>query len=286
MAVATSVSMARQHSMRMLESRCRLGAWALPRQTCIQQAVPVPGVARPIHVQFASTEADWRQAFQLVTDNYQARGYEPFDLGKVRFSPYHALPDTVVLVARAEGRVVATFSLVADNHLLGLPLESLYQSEVRGLRRQGRHIFETTSLADRDLSPREFVQVFLTMMQLAWQYGLACGAETNVITVSPRHSDFYTRMLGYAPLGPRRAYDRVQGHLAEAFFLNPGLMCVKVPAVHQRLFSKRLGPEALRPPRMPADLVRHCAAHSSQTDSRLVEEVLRYVETYGSPRRW
>jgi hypothetical protein len=235
-------------------------------------------------VRIATTADDWEEAFQLVTDNYQARGYEPPGRGPLRFTSYHALPDTVVLVARAEERVVATFSMIADNRLLGLPLEDLYRSEIRLLRRNGRHIFETTSLADRDLSPREFCHVFLTMIQLAWQYGLANGAETNVITVNPRHCDYYTKVLGYALLGPRRSYAQVQGHPAEAFFLDPGLMCAKAPAVHQQIFGRRLPREALRTSPIPVDLVRRFAARSSQTD--VLEEILRHVEQCGSPRIW
>src|SRR5262245_26721514 len=143
--------------------------------------VPVSGIDREIYVKIASTRAEWHQALQLVADNYQARGYAPPG-DDFRFTSYHALPETVVLVAKAEGRVVATFTLVPDNTLLGLPLEGLYQPEVQELRRTSRHMFETTCLADCSLSTREFVQVFLTLIRLAWHYGVSEGGETNVIT--------------------------------------------------------------------------------------------------------
>ena len=41
---------------------------------------------------------EWVQAFRLVTHNYQARGYEPRAERRLRFTPYHALPDTAVVV--------------------------------------------------------------------------------------------------------------------------------------------------------------------------------------------
>lgn len=250
------------------------------------QPVPVPGLARNIEVKIASTFAEWEEAFALVAGNYQSCGYEADDRGAYRFTPYHALPDTVVMVAKHRGHVVATFSLVPDNTLLGLPLEGIYRSEVQELRHSGRRIFETTSLADRDLSTREFVQVFLALIQLAWQYGIRQGAETTVITVNPRHRDFYTKVLGYVPLGPRRAYPTVQGAPAEAFFLDPELLRLKAPQVHQRLFGRRLPAAALTGQPIPADAVRHFGSRSCRTDPRIVEEILRYVEECGSPRRW
>ena len=39
-------------------------------------------------------------------------------------------------------------------------------------------------------------------------------------------------------------------------------------------------------PRIPADLVRHFSADSTQADPRQAQDVLDYVGHYGSPRRW
>src|SRR5262249_58286565 len=108
--------------------------------------VPVPGIRRDIHVKIASTPWEWEQAFQLVADNYQARGYEAPGTD-FRFTSYHALPDTMVLVARESDKVVATLSLVADNTLLGLPLENIYRAELNDLRRSGPAVYEMNNPA-------------------------------------------------------------------------------------------------------------------------------------------
>lgn len=246
----------------------------------------VSGVVRDIHVKFASTPQEWEEAFQLVADNYQARGFEPTGAGDLRFTSYHALPDTVVLVAKAAEQVVATLSLVPDNDLLGLPLESLYREEIQELRRQGRRLFEGISLADRNLSMREFVQVFVTLMQFAWQHMTQQGADTSVITVNPRHSLYYMRTHGFALLGPRRLYSKVQGHPAEAYYLDPQRMRRAAPAMHERMFGQALPKGALAAPRLPACLARAFARRSSQTDVGCVERTQRYVAEFGSPRRW
>lgn len=257
----------------------------LPWAEGLTTSVPVPGISRDIRVKIASTRDEWEQAFQLVADNYQTRGYEKAG-ADLRFTSYHALPESVVLVAKAGPKVVATLTLIQDNLLIGLPLEGLYRAEVQELRRQGRHIVEAGNLADRDLGTREFVQVFLALMQMGWQYALRNGADTTVVTVNPRHSNFYTRLHGFLPLGPRRAYDRVQGHPAEAFYLDSHLMAARVPEMHQRIFGRDLPPQALAAPLMPEHLIYYFAARSSQTRLPAVEQILWNVKSCGSPRRW
>jgi hypothetical protein len=246
----------------------------------------VPGLARDIRIKIASTRAEWEQAFELVADSYQARGYEGSDNADYRFTSYHALPDTVVMVAKDADRVVATLSLFPDNTLLGMPAESVYQAEIRQLRQAGYRLFEGGCLADRDVSVREGLQTVRALIRLAWRCQLAQGATMNVITVNPRHRDYYTKFYGYIPLGPRRPCAAVRGHPAEAFYLSPPLMKARAPKRYQEIFEAPLPRSALVVPRIPAAVVRHLGSNSSQTNRPFVEEILKYVDEYGSPRAW
>lgn len=263
-----------------------LGLPWVPCRELVPHALPVPGLARDIRVKIAATRPEWHEAFQLVADNYQARGYDGPDAADYRFTAYHALPDTVTFVATVQGRVVLTMALVPDNTLLGLPLESIYRAEVQQLRQAGHRLGEVTSLAAAELSLREFTKVFVALIRLMKQYHRAAGGDTWVIAVNPRHSGYYTRLLGYTPLGPRRSYAAVRGHPAEAYYLTVPLLKVKAPRMHRELFDTPLAGPALAAPRMPAALVRSFGNQSSQTDPRHVEEILRYVDDCGSPRRW
>ena len=56
--------------------------------------------------------------------------------------------------------------------------------------------------------------------------------------------------------------------------------------MYQEIFGTPLPGSVLTVPRMPGEVVRFLGSHSSQTNHRFVEEILRYVEDYGSPRRW
>jgi hypothetical protein len=234
----------------------------------------------------ASERREWEDAFHLVAQNYRSRGYEPADAKGLRFTSFHALPDTVTFVASCERQIVATLSLVMDNVLLGLPMETIYGAELLALRRQGRRVVEVTNLADRELGIREFVPVFVSLMRLMAQYAVHEGADALVISVNPRHSNFYRKVLGFVPLGECRAYPIVQNHPAEGFLLDVPLLRCNSPQMYEQIFGEALPAPALAAPRMPVPLVRYFAGRSSQTNGREVNAILTFVENYGSPRRW
>ncbi|MGE3805476.1 MAG: hypothetical protein AB7K24_12445 [Gemmataceae bacterium] len=268
---------------RPLVSRRILGR---PMQRTADAGLPVPGVSRDLRVKIASSAVEWEQALRLVTDNYQARGYETGNQGELRFTAQHALPDARLLVAKEGERVVATMSLFMDNVLLGLPMESIYGQEIKSLRAQGKRICEVGSLAETSLGLQDFVHVFIALIRLAWQHHLHLGGDSAVIAVNPRHRAFYTKVLGFTPLGGCRPLPTVKNHPAEAYYLDPQMMQVKSPAMYERVFNDLLPAAALASRPLSAQRVRHFAARSTQTDRRLVEELLRYVADCGSPRRW
>jgi hypothetical protein len=252
----------------------------------ISLSVPVPGIAREVYVKIASTEEEWKQAYRLVATNYQARGYEPRSSKPFRFTPFHALPDTTTFVAKHEGQVIATLSLVQDNTLLGLPMESIFGAEVEELRDAGKHLVEVTSLADRDLSLREFVPVFGTLMRMQAQFGILQDADTWVISVNPRHRSFYQKVLGFVPIGPERAYPAVQNHPAVPYLLNIGLLETNAPKMYAQFFEEWLPQVMFKPRAIPARLMRFFAENSSQTDWDTVDRISRFLQRCGSPRAW
>ena len=245
----------------------------------LPQSIPVKGVSRPIEVKFASTESEWEQAFALAAAKYSARGYESPGASRLRFTPYHTLPDTVTLVAKHEGRVVATFSIVMDNRCLGLPMEEVYPEEIASLRREGRQLGETTTLADDGLGVREFIQVFVTMIKLAMQYSRKHGRNTAVIAVNPRHRQFYTKMLGFQPLGPRRSYAAVQDAPAEALWLDYDLLKANAPKMYEEIFGEDLPREALFAPKMPGHLIRQFSRQSRLCNPEKIENNLSFTES-------
>jgi hypothetical protein len=250
----------------------------------IGNSVEVGG--RSFEVKIASGSDEFEQAFLLLAQKYQAKGYESSGAKLFRFTPYHVLPETITVVAMEGARVVATLSMVPDTALLGLPLESIYPEEVADFRREGRRLAEATSLADDGLGPREFIQVFEAMIQLVQQYHLRIGGDTWLVTVNPRHSSFYRKAMGARPFGDRRSYPSVGDAPAEGFLIDLPNMRTRVPRMYDRIFGIALPESVLTPSARPTDHISFFADHSTAADRRTIREIARFVDTLGSPPRW
>ena len=238
----------------------------------------VPGLARDIRVKIATKRSEFEQAYELLAANYRARGYEAPSDKPYRFTPFHALPETVTLVALDGDRVVATLTLVPDSAILGLPMETIYGPEVAQLRAAGLCPAEAISLADNDLSIREFVQVFKALIKLAMQYHAGRGGDSWIITVNPRHSNFYQKVLGFVPMGSQRAYPTVQNHPAEAYLLTSKIMAANAPQMYQEVFGDDLPASVLNASHWSEEHVRYFGTRSSQLDEQTLEDLLLSIE--------
>jgi hypothetical protein len=238
------------------------------------RSVAVGGLGRAIRVKLASDRDEFEQAFRLVADRYKARGYDAPGAGPYRYTPYHALPGTVTFVAKDGDRVVATLTLVPDNETLGLPMESIYGEEIAALRWEGRTLGEVTCLAEEGLNPREFLKVFSVMIRVMFQYHVRRGGDTWVITVNPRHRSYYTKVLGFVPLGPCRTYSSVGDAPAEAFYLDVDLMQEGAPEKHREVFGEVLPWQVVTPFAKSADHALYFGPRSTQADFRTILKVL------------
>lgn len=159
----------------------------------------------------ATTDAELDGAFRLVHDQYVARGYMRAQPGGRRTTLHHALPETRVFVARADGRVVATVSLVPDS-ILGMPCDALYPDEVQALRARGRRLAEVSSLAVADGATGGGIEVVRALVQLVAVYASRLARIDDLcITVNPRHARFYEALLRFVRFGPVRRYEAVNG---------------------------------------------------------------------------
>jgi hypothetical protein len=248
-------------------------------------AIRVPDLDRPIEVKIASARDEFEQAFQLLAARYEARGYEVPSTKLFRFTSYHVLPETTTFVAKERDRVVATLSLVPDTRLLGLPMEAIYGEEIAALRRAGHRLREVTSLADQDLSPREFLPVFMALIRLMVHSHARHGCDTWVLTVNPRHSRFYRKALGAEPLGPRRSYPSVQAHPAEAFRIDRELFRSNAPGRYQEFFDDPLPEAVLDVPARPLTHAWYFGDRSTRIDAQSLEDLILMVEhSLGRPR--
>jgi hypothetical protein len=241
---------------------------------------------RSVRVKIASEVGEFEQAFRLLADRYRERGYDAPSTRRYRYTPHHALPGTVSLVAVEGARVLATLSMVPDNELLGLPMESVFGDEVEALRREGRRLGEVISLAEDGLGPREFLRVFGAMIRLVIQYHLQNDGDSWVIAVNPRHRSYYRKALGFIPLGECRSYAAVRDNPAEAFLLDLNLLRRNAPSTYREIFREPLPRSVLTPAARPADHARRFGPHSTQADFRTILGVLEAGARDSRRSRW
>lgn len=156
----------------------------------------------------ADTEEDLLAACRLVYEQYRSYGYAEDNPGRLRATLWNALPGTYTLLARKRGRVVGTVSYIMDSEI-GLPMDEAAGGQMNKLRDKGRRICEVSALAvDNDQADAQ------TLTEM-FQYGFVLvrrflEATDYVITVNPKHAQFYQRVFGFEQLGSAFLYTKVR----------------------------------------------------------------------------
>jgi len=154
---------------------------------------------------FARERRDFQEAFSLVYKRYLACNLIHPNDEKIFYTPYQALPQSRVCLAYKidSKKITSTATIVLDNPL-GLPSDNTYPNELQKLRSQNRKLAEITCLAaERDLCYRNGL---LFVLRLLYRYARQKGVTDFVISIHPKHRDFYEKIFLFRPIGPIRAY--------------------------------------------------------------------------------
>jgi hypothetical protein len=107
-----------------------------------------------------------------------------------------------------------------------------------------------------------------------------------VITVNPRHRDFYVKAMGFLPLGPPKTYSSVQNHPAEGYWSDVKQLRELSPKMAEEIFREGVPGEALVAPKMLPHMIRYLGDQSSQAARKTIREVFDCDQFFASPRRW
>jgi hypothetical protein len=229
----------------------------------------------------ATTTEDLEGAFQLVHDQYAARGYIAPDPSRRRRTPHQALPSTRVFVARTGGEVIATVSLVPDS-ALGMPCEAIYGEEVAAMRAAGSRLAEVSALAVDRRWRVHGLKILLSLVQMLAIYGhRVAGVDRLCVTVHPRHARFYETWLRFERFGALKTYAAVNGAPAVALTLDlAGELASPADATHRALVGPLFG--ATETARVLAvivrDLPRSTALAAEQARSGATAPLRAHVE--------
>jgi hypothetical protein len=226
----------------------------------------------PIDYQVAGTRAERAAAFGLTYQAYTRVGLCPPNPFSMRVTPYQLLPTSDVFIARLDGEVISTISLIVDSKL-GLPMEVIYPEEVAQLRGEGQKLAEVSCLADRRKDPGRYFPVFLELCRLMVQSARFRGIDQLLVAVHPRHARFYRRYMAFERLGEVKAYPSVCNKLAEALGLDFRRIERDPPANYELFFGEPLPDEVIRPrPISPADQEFFAPIASCEGKLALIEQ--------------
>ena len=227
-------------------------------------------VEEGIQVSLARTESDFCGAFRLLYNSYLRAGLVEENAIEMRLTPYHLLPSTEVLVAKYQAEVVSTLTMVTDSKL-GLPIESMYASQIAELRSKGLRVAEMGSLADRRHSPVRFASVFADMARMVVQVAESREIDALVLASHPRHARLYERTLGFEQIGELTSCPYAQGKPAVALLLQ--FDRVRGTDAHNRLIAEAIDPWELQ------------ATEWSAEKERFLENLYAQQQVAGNSRR-
>lgn len=166
----------------------------------------------------ARSRDELTQAFRLVFESYYTAGLVTEKPSGIRLTPHHLMPTSEVLVAKLDETVTSTLSMFGDGYL-GLPMESMYPSEVASLRDDGLRLAEIGCLADRRQSPKRFLDTFVQLGRLLAQVARSRGIDALVAAMHPRHAKLYQRVMGFQQIGNVSECPYANGNPAVALYM-------------------------------------------------------------------
>jgi hypothetical protein len=174
-----------------------------------------PDVARPgrppsgLGYYVAQSLDDVLEAWRLVYQGYERDGLiDPNPFG-VHTVPQAIGSSTAVVTACLGPLAVGTLSAYADGPR-GLPLESVYPTEIEALRRSGRKLMEVGLFADRREHLNRSADGLFELMRYAFYFACHRGIDDVVVGVHPKHAPFYVRLLAFEKIGASRTYPTVK----------------------------------------------------------------------------
>ncbi len=218
--------------------------------------VPAPIRARYIRSQFevdtslpadlifkqAETEQEIQQALKIVHDSYVELNYiDPVE-SQLRFSKFHALPTTVILVAKIGDEVIGTLTIIPDS-ALGLPADITWPLEK--YRKNGKIIAEISSLAIKKDFRMRRGKLLMPLCKIMYLYCTeVLRLDGIVIATTIEVEPFYTDVLLFQKVVATtgQAHKLVKGNPSSCCYLELDEQLVQS---YKKIYSHKSQPKNL-----------------------------------------
>lgn len=180
------------------------------RNKALRSRINIPmEIPEGVTFEMAQNQNDLEQAFRILHDAYVQVGLMNPHPSGLRVSIYHALPTSIVLIAKKAGEVLGTVTIVRDSRL-GLPSEKILNLQT--FRRPGIQIAEISALA---IQPQWRGKLFLPLLKYLYEIATRClNIDVFAISVHRDWYFFYEALLFF-----KRIEDRVIDDYAFANFV-------------------------------------------------------------------
>jgi len=155
----------------------------------------MPSYKNGFIIKKAENAGEMEGVHRLTHDTYFEQEYiDRQPGGKLIHYPHlENIPETTVLIAVSEGRIIGTNSLTLDGPA-GLHVDKDFKEQCDRIRLEGRSLAASWRIATRS-GCRSERKVVLGLIQKTVDEAVACGIETMVFTFNPRHERIYRRLL-------------------------------------------------------------------------------------------
>lgn len=201
------------------------------RRSNLIGAMDSPAIAFKV----AQTQEELESAYKLVWEAYVSTGLQHDSGAGIRFTKYHLLPTTRVLIATYNSEmekehkdrdytnihektvVIGTLSIVEDSPL-GLPMEEICGSNVMELRANGHKLVEIIALAINPEYRKHNIAMYL--YKLMFEFVRHKDTTDVACSVTKKHLSFYRRMLLFKTLGEIKKYSAANKLETQCHILN------------------------------------------------------------------
>lgn len=141
----------------------------------------------------AETKEELEQVFTLLYHSYLAAGSMKPNEAQMRITPYHALPNTSILIAVLDGRVVATLSVFRMS-AFGTPATKVF--DVTNLLNSGIRFAEISSLTTAPDFRTDQREIIFGLFKYLYEYvSHYFGIDIKLIVIKPFRRYFYESLL-------------------------------------------------------------------------------------------
>ena len=152
-------------------------------------------------IRSANTFGELDRVYRLTHDAYLEMGYcKPQPDSRLNHYPHlDDIPETTVLIAISEGRIIGTSSLTMDGEHR-LPVDTDYNWHVDKVRAEGRKL----ASAWRIVTGVHGRKVVMGLLSCSVDLALQSDANTLLIVVNPHHEAVYKRLFNMEALASHK----------------------------------------------------------------------------------